>query len=123
MAYRAIQRILAVCLAAFVVTASALAQDYKTLVGKWNMVSESSGDPVKWTLVLKETDGKLAAALTADEGEQPVKDLTYTEGVLKFKVPYQGNYYDIELKATGEKLDGTWSGGGDSGKTSGTKAA
>jgi redox-regulated HSP33 family molecular chaperone len=122
MAHTAIQRMVAVCLAAFVVTASLLAQDYKTLVGKWNMTSESSGDPVKWTLVLKENDGKLAAALATDEGEQPAKDFTYTDGVLKFKAPYQGKFYDIELKATGEKLDGTWSGDGDSGKTSGTKA-
>jgi len=31
--------------------------------------------------------------------------------------PYRGEDYDIELKATPEKLDGTWSGGGGSGTT------
>jgi hypothetical protein len=74
-------------------------------------------------LVFKEDNRKLAAVLAAGEGEQPVKNLTYTNGVLKFKVPYQGEYYDIELKQGGEKLDGKWSGmNGDSGKTSGTKS-
>jgi hypothetical protein len=121
MRYRAIQRILTICVALFVVTLSALGQDYNALIGKWNMTAESSGDPVKWTLVLKNDDGKLTAFLASDQGQQPAKDFTYANGVLKFKAPYQGNYYDIELKVTGEKLDGTWSGNGSSGKTYGTK--
>lgn len=123
MAYNAIQRIVLICVVLIVTTASALAQDYKTLVGKWSMTSETEGDPVAWTLVLKEVDGHLTATLGIDGGTPAVKDFTYTNGVLKFKVPYQGEYYDIELKANGEKLDGKWSGGnGDSGKTSGTKS-
>jgi hypothetical protein len=123
MTHKAIQRILLVFVALVVTTVCALAQDHKALIGKWNMTSETDGDPVNWTLVFKEDNGKLAAVLAAGEGEQPVKDLTYTNGVLKFKVPYQGEYYDIELKQGGEKLDGKWSGmNGDSGKTSGTKS-
>ncbi len=115
------RRLLLACLAVVLLAVSAHAQDYKSLIGKWSMTSESSGDPVKWTLILKETDGKLTASLETGEGEQSVKDLTFTDGILKFKAPYQDAYYDIELKATADKLDGTWSGDGDSGKTSGTK--
>ena len=122
MAHKAIRLVLAICVVAAVTAVSALAQDYKALVGKWNMTSETNGDPVAWTLVLKESDGQLTAVMGAGEGAQPVKDLRYADGVLKFKVPYQGEYYDIELKANGEKLDGKWSGNGDSGKTSGIKA-
>jgi hypothetical protein len=122
MAHKVILRMLAVCMVMAMTTVSALAQDYKTLLGKWNMTSETEGDPVAWTLVLKEADGRLTAVLGTDEGTPAVKDFTYTNGVLKFKVPYQGEYYDIELKANGEKLDGTWSGKGDSGKTSGIKS-
>jgi hypothetical protein len=123
MAHKAIRRILLVFVVLAAATICAFAQDHKTLAGKWNMTSETSGDPVNWTLVLKEDNGKLTAVLAAGEGEQPVKDLTYTNGVLKFKVPYQGEYYDIDLKQNGEKLDGTWSGmNGDSGKTSGAKS-
>lgn len=102
---------------------SMLAQDYKGLLGKWSMVSETDGgDVVNWTLVLKDANGQLTAFLSGEGGEQPTKSFSYTDGVLKFKVPYQGEDYDIELKATPEKLNGTWSGGGDSGKTSGTKS-
>ena len=115
------RRLFVFWLALALLAVSAHAQDYKSLLGKWSMTSESSGDPVKWTLILKDTEGKLTASLETGEGEQPAKDLTFTDGVLKFKAPYQDAYYDIELKATADKLDGTWSGGGDSGKTSGTK--
>jgi hypothetical protein len=121
MPQKLVQRMVAVFLLTCAVVVSALGQDYKTLIGKWNMTSETSVDPVKWTLVLKESDGKLAAFLATDGGEQPAKDFTYADGVLKFKAPYQGEDYDIELKVTTGKLDGTWSGGGNSGKTSGTK--
>ena len=118
---RKMRCIVTVWLLACLTVVSAVAQDYKTLIGKWNMTSETNGDPVKWPLELKETDGKLMGVLGAGEGAQPAKDLTYANGVIKFKAPYQGEYYDIELKMNGEKLDGTWSGNGDSGKTSGTK--
>ena len=109
------------CFVTCTVIFSALGQDYKPLVGKWDMTSETNDDPVKWTLVLKETDGKLTAILASDGGEQPAKDFSYADGVIKFKAPYQGEDYDIELKAVSGKLDGTWSGGGNSGKTSGIK--
>ena len=121
MAHKISRRFFALCLGLMVLTVSAHAQDYKTLLGKWNMISESTEDPVKWTLTLQESEGKLTGSLSVGEGEQPAKDLTFVGGVLKFQAPYQGSYYDIELKATADKLDGTWDGGGDSGKTYGTR--
>jgi hypothetical protein len=119
-----IQRMAVICAMACIAAVSLLGQHYKTLVGTWNMASETDGgDPVQWTLVLKDGDGKLAAFLTTDQGEQAAKDFTYADGNLKFKAPYQGEDYDIELKVTPEnKLDGTWTGGGGSGRTSGTKS-
>ncbi len=122
MAHGISRRFFVLCLAAMMLAVSAPAQDYKPLIGTWNMTSETSdGDPIQWTLTLKETEGKLTAAMGTDEGEQLAKDFTFADGVLKFKAPYQGVDYDIELKATADKLDGKWSGQGDSGKTSGTK--
>lgn len=117
-----IRRTLAICLLTCLAALALLAQDYKSLLGKWNMTSETGGDPVNWTLLLKEADGKLAGALAAGDNEMPAKDFSYVDGVLKFKVPYQGEDYDIELKAAGDgKLKGTWSGGGNSGPTTGAK--
>ncbi len=114
-------RFVALYLVLIVLAVSARGQDYKPLLGKWNMTSENSGDPIKWTLTLKEVEGKLIATLNTGEDEKPAKDVTFANGVLKFQAPYQDAYYDIELKATADKLDGTWDGGGDSGKTYGTR--
>ncbi len=109
------------CLVATLLSVSARGQDYKPLLGKWSMTSESTGDPVKWTMTLKEAEGKLVAILDTGEGEKPAKNVTFADGVLKFEAPYQDAYYDIELKKAADKLDGTWDGGGDSGRTYGTK--
>jgi hypothetical protein len=122
MAYKHLQRYVALGLLICFAALTASAQDYKSLIGKWDMTSETEGDPVNWTLSLKETDGKLSATLVAGDNEIPAKDFTYTDGLLKFKVPYEDAFYDIELKATPDKLTGTWSGGGTSGRTTGTKA-
>jgi len=122
MTRKRIQGIFLFCVALAMAAVSARAQDYKGLLGKWNMTSETDGDPVAWILILKESDRRLTAALGTGEGAPAAKDFRYVDGVLKFKVPYQGEYYDIELKANGEKLEGKWSGKGDSGKTSGVKS-
>ena len=50
------------------------------------------------------------------------KTSRYSDGLIKFKAPYGGEEYEIELKVTPEnKLEGTYSGGGNSGKTTGIK--
>lgn len=115
-------KVLALCVLTLFAVSFCLAQDKAALVGKWNMTSETNGDPVHWTLVLKDAHGKLEGLLTTDQSEQPAKDFQYEAGVITFKAPYQGQDYDIQLKLVGDRLDGTWSGNGDSGRTSGTKA-
>lgn len=122
MASRVLRRILALCLLTLLTAGFCFTQDIAAFVGKWNMTSDTNGDPVEWTLVLKEADGKLTGFLTTDSAEQPAKGFKYEAGVITFKAPYQGQDYDIQLKLVGDKLDGTWSGGGDSGRTHGTKA-
>lgn len=115
-------RVAAICLLAVWLAFGSLAQDAKAVAGTWNMTAETDNDSVKWTLILKESDGKLSAAVGGQSGEEhAVADFTFKDGVLKFKTPYEGEYYDIELKVDGGKLKGTWSGGGNSGAVTGTK--
>jgi len=119
---RSFHILLALCVAGLLTAISALAQDHGALVGKWSMTSETDNDSVPWTLELKDSDGKLQAFLMTEDSQIAATDFTYEGGVLKFKAPYQGQYYDIELKLSGKELTGTWSGGDASGKTHGTKA-
>jgi hypothetical protein len=114
------RRLLALCLF-FSVAVFAHAQDYKPLLGDWSMTSETDGDAIKWVLTVKEVEGKLTVICATGDGEKPAKDVTFTDGVLKFQAPYQDAYYGIMLKMIDNKLDGTWEGDGNTGKTYGSK--
>ena len=116
------RRTLSLTLISFLLTLALFAQNHDALLGKWKMTSESDNGPVEWALTLKDVDGKLAAFLVTDGAEAPAQNFTYSNGVLKFLAPYGGQDYTIELKSQGEKLEGTWSGGGSEGKTTGVKS-
>ena len=94
------------------------------LVGKWNMISSTSeGGQVSWTLTIHREEGKYSAIASSDDGEGPVKDFKVDGRNVTLIVPYQGQDYEIKLKLVEDKLSGTWSGSGDSGDTTGKKAA
>ncbi len=120
---RALLRLCA--LSALTLLAAALwaQQDHSAVVGTWNMTSETSDGDLNWVLVVKEADGKMTGTIKApDATEEELKDFSFSDGNVHFQAPYQGAYYDIDLKLTGKKLDGKWSGDGNSGRTYGTKA-
>lgn len=102
---------------------TACAQQADPLAGKWKMVSSSpDGNEIPWTLTIKLANGKYDATCVTDAGEQAVKDLNVDGHKLHFRVPYQGEDYDIDLKLEGGSLAGTWSGSSGSGATKGQKA-
>jgi hypothetical protein len=70
MAVKLFQKLLALCVVTFLTASFCRAQDNAALVGKWNMTSETNGDRVHWTLVLKDENGKLTGFLATDESEQ-----------------------------------------------------
>lgn len=101
----------------------AWAQSSSTLAGKWKMISVTSdGNDIAWTLSITNSDGKYAATVAIADGETPAKDLRVDGNKVHFRTPYQGEEYDIDLTLQGDKLNGTWSGNGDSGQTKGEKA-
>lgn len=118
--------ICAAALVSFVVPCGLKAQDKAEtakLAGVWKMSSLTpDGESVAWQLTVKQTEGKWTATLSGDEGELPVKNLTVTGSKMHFTTPYQGQDYDQDLQLEGEKLVGTWTGDGDSGKTTGERA-
>jgi len=113
-------------MAAFMLAAKSDAKaGNQDLVGKWKMTSLSpDGDPIPWSLNIKEADGKLVATLdTENQGEAAANGFTVTGEKIHLKAPYEGEEYDIDLTLNDGKLTGTWSGNGDSGKTTGERAA
>jgi len=113
-------------MAAFMLAAKSDAKaGNQDLVGKWKMTSLSpDGDPIPWSLNIKEADGKLVATLdTENQGEAAANGFTVTGEKIRLKAPYEGEEYDIDLTLNDGKLTGTWSGNSDSGKTTGERAA
>ena len=100
------------------------AQNGAALSGDWKMVSFSpDGGEIAWRLTIRNQDGKYSAAVASEEGETSLKDFKVEGDDISFHVPYQGDDYAINLKLSGEKLVGTWSGNGDTGDTKGEKVA
>ena len=105
---------LLVLTAAWLPAASAVA-------GVWECISVTpDGDEMHSTLTLTDSDGKLSATLVSDDGDWKVSDLKFDGKVLSFTVSRDADY-TVSLKVEGDKMEGTWSGGGDSGKVTATR--
>ena len=63
---------------------------------------------MKWTLTLREQDGKLVGKAVSDEGDIPVDDVTYSDNTLNFRVSLETGTYSVTVKFAGDKLDGRW---------------
>jgi hypothetical protein len=105
-------------------TAIAWGQKTDPLVGKWKMLATTpDGSQIPWGLTITYANGKYGATASSpsNEGEGPVKDLTVDGSKVHFRVPYEGEDYDIDLKLDGNSLVGTWSGNGETGQMKGEK--
>lgn len=93
-------------------------------LGTWQCVSTApGGGELKWTLTLSEEDGNLAGSATSDEGSISIDDPKYENDTLTFKVTIDSGTYEITLKFDGDKADGSWKGGGETGTIKGTRKA
>ena len=91
-------------------------------VGSWDCTSTTpSGADLKWTLTVKEVDGKLVGTAGSDDGAIDIEDAKFENDTLSFKVNHDSGSYEVILKVDGDKLDGNWKGGGDSGTIKGAK--
>lgn len=117
------RRLLAASFIGFLSCVCASAQRFDDILGKWSMTSDTDEQPVKWSMRVSGTASKPVAMLSTEEGEQPARDVAYSKGTLTFKVTYEGQEYTIDLKYMDGKLDGSWNGNGNSGKTTGTKGS
>jgi hypothetical protein len=116
---------MAACLAIVPVSLRAQSQaDTVKLAGAWNMNSLTpDGDSVPWKLTLKQKDGKWAGSIASEQGENPISNVKVDGAKIHFTTPYQGENYDQDLQLRDGKLVGTWSGNGNSGQTTGERAA
>jgi hypothetical protein len=93
-------------------------------LGRWECTSSTpGGSEMKWTLTVKEVDGKLVGTAGSDDGEIEIEDAKFENDTLSFKVTHDSGSYEVILKIDGDKLDGNWKGGGETGTIKGAKKA
>jgi hypothetical protein len=93
-------------------------------LGSWECTSSTpGGSEMKWTLTVKEVDGKLVGTAGSEDGEIQIEDAKFENDTLSFKVNHDSGSYEVILKVDGDKLDGNWKGGGETGSIKGAKKA
>ncbi len=94
----------------------------KAVVGTWQVTSDSpGGEEYRWTLTVKQEDGKLSGTLSGSIGQFELQELKAEGETFSCKVTVGGDAYTIEGKVSGDKLEGTWKGGGAQGLIKGTR--
>jgi hypothetical protein len=92
------------------------------VVGTWECVSTTPDDAdLHWTLTVTESDGKLSATATGETGDSNLNDVTFDGKVLSFTATLDSGTYTVNVNVAGDKMEGTWSGAGDSGKVTGSR--
>jgi hypothetical protein len=103
---------------------AAHAADAPSLAGKWKMASSTpDGSTVAWTLTMKHEGDTWTAIVGGNDADTPAKEVKVDGASLHMKTPYNGDYYDVDLKLDGDKLTGKWSSDNDSGATTGARIA
>ncbi len=100
------------------------AADASTFVGTWDCSSETSaGDEFKFTLTIREQDGKLSATAESEQGTIPISAIELGEEGATFKASVNDQDFVVKIKVNGSEMNGTWSGGDDNGTLKGAKRA
>jgi hypothetical protein len=101
---------------------AAWAADNAAVVGAWDVVStDDAGQPMNWTLTVKDDGGKLSGTLSGDAGELPIVDAKLEGSMFTFKVVVNDATYTTEGTIDGNKFDGKYKGPEGSGTVKGTK--
>ncbi|MDP2998612.1 MAG: hypothetical protein Q8N47_14090 [Bryobacterales bacterium] len=107
--------ILAVILAGALTAASVAA-------GAWDCTAITpDGEGLKFTLKIQEEGGRIAGTLESARGSTKIVDPKLEDWKLIFKTDYDGATYTLELKISGDTLEGTYKGETASGQVKGAR--
>jgi hypothetical protein len=116
------RRLFFLALAPVLVSVGWLAAAEPPIIGSWDCTSTTPmGTDMKWTLTVKEQDGKLTGTAGSDEGDMPISEAKLEGGEFSFKVLVDSESYSVRIKVEGAKFQGTWTGGGETGAITGVK--
>jgi hypothetical protein len=90
-------------------------------LGTWDIVAQTPQGEMTAVLTLTRAEGALKAEIELGGVPRTVRNEKVTDGVLTMQVMYDGTYYNVEAKLDEDTMEGTWSGGGDSGTLKATR--
>ncbi len=90
--------------------------------GAWDCTATSpDGEAIKFTLTIQEEGGRLSGTVGTARGSTKIADLKFENSTLIFKTEYNSATYTLELKVSGDKLEGTYRGEDASGPIKGAR--
>jgi hypothetical protein len=90
--------------------------------GVWDCTAITpDGEALKFTLKIQEEGGRIAGTIEDARGSTKIVDPKLEDSMLIFKADYDGATYTLELKISGDKLEGTYKGEGASGQVKGAR--
>ena len=91
-------------------------------LGNWDCELEADQVyPLK--LSIKEAEGKVNGKVSGEDKEYEMQSPKLDGGTLSFRVDFGIAILDFKLKAAGDKIEGSWESGGDSGSIHGKKTS
>jgi uncharacterized cupredoxin-like copper-binding protein len=90
--------------------------------GAWDCAAMTpDGAALKFTLTIQEEGGRIAGTIGDARETTKIVDPKIEDSKLIFKTDYDGATYTLELKISGDKLEGTYKGDGASGQVKGAR--
>jgi hypothetical protein len=108
-------RTAAAILAVLLVALGRLSAGEDAALGTWDIVASTPDGPMASVMTVTKAEGKFKAEVEIDGTTRTVSDESLEGGVFKLKVLYEGVVYAVEGKISGNEMEGTWSGGDNTG--------
>jgi hypothetical protein len=90
--------------------------------GAWDCTAMTpDGEALKFTLTIQEEGGRIAGTIADARGATQIVAPKLEDSKLIFKTDYDGATYTLELKISGDTLEGTYKGDGASGQVKGAR--
>jgi hypothetical protein len=102
-------------LAAAPAPAQGVAGEVPLVVGIWDAVVTTPEGDMPAVISIRQAETGLKAEVDVAGFKRAVTNEKLEGSVLRMRVEYEGNFYDVEGKVEGDVLDGTWQGASYSG--------
>ncbi|GEM_PF-3278750 len=93
----------------------------QTVVGRWKCASKAGGEPVDWTLIVKENAGTLSGLVDLGYGELALSELKFDGKQFTFKFSINEKPYIANTTIDGDTIQGSFKGEEASGTLKGTR--